>query len=175
MSDVRGGLVAAPALISALYDYGRWANERLLAVADKLDAAQLNQKLTKGADPILQTFGHLVGADIRWFARWRNQSPPPFSPADWPSLDVVRRHWSELYPARRAYIASLDDAQLMEPIAWRRGDGREQHVTRWQAMVHCANHGTQHRSEIAAMLTDLGHSPGNMDMVDYLVDQPRTA
>ena len=162
------------AVISAMYDYGQWANERLLAVAAKLDTTQVTQKLTKGANPILPTFGHLVGADIRWFARWRNQPPPSFSPADWPSLDVVRRHWNELYPARSAYIASLDEATLMQPIIWRRGNGREQEVPRWQAMVHCANHGTQHRSEIAAMLTDLGHSPGDMDMVVYLADRPRT-
>src|SRR5919108_3598179 len=86
-------------------------------------------------NPILPTFGQLVGADIRWFARWRNQPPPPFSPTDWPSLDVVRRRWNELYPARSAYIASLDDATMTEPIIWRRGDGRDQEVPRWQAMV----------------------------------------
>ncbi|MGZ9221207.1 MAG: DinB family protein [Anaerolineales bacterium] len=38
----------------------------------------------------------------------------------------------------------------------------------WHAMAHLVNHGTQHRSEAAAMLTDFGHSPGDVDMLYFL-------
>jgi len=34
-------------------------------------------------------------------------------------------------------------------------------------LVHVINHGTQHRSEAAALLTDAGHSPVDLDMIDY--------
>ena len=159
-------------MITALYEYGRWANDRLLARAATLDDAQLGQKLTKGADPILPNFAHLVGADVRWFARWRGETPPTLSAADFPTLEAVRRRWEELYPVRRAYIASLNEAKLNEPVLFVREQGSAE-IPRWQAMVQCANHGTQHRSEIAAMLTDLGQSPGNMDFVLYCVEAGR--
>ena len=159
-------------IVTELYEYGQWANERLLGVATRLDAEQVGRKLTKGADPIVKTFGHLVSADIRWLARWRGEAPPALSAADYPTLDAVRRGWEEHYPVRRAYIASMDDATLLEDMLLVRDQGSVA-IPRWQAMVHCANHGTQHRSEIAAMLTDLGHSPGNMDMVLYYLERAK--
>ncbi len=42
---------------------------------------------------------------------------------------------------------------------------------RWQLLLHQANHQMQHRSEIALWLTQLGCSPGNLDMLFYLREQ----
>jgi uncharacterized damage-inducible protein DinB len=40
-------------------------------------------------------------------------------------------------------------------------------------MVHVLNHGTQHRSEAAVLLTELGRSPGDLDLVDFLEERAR--
>ena len=159
-------------LISTLYDYGIWANSRLLAKAAQLSMSQLTERLTKGAEPVLMTFGHLVGADIRWLARWQEQAPPAVSPVDFPTLQIVSQRWDDLYGKRRAYIAGLDARALREAISWP-GAQESTRIPRWQAMVHCANHGTQHRSELAAMLTDLGHSPGDLDLIMYCRENAR--
>jgi uncharacterized damage-inducible protein DinB len=159
--------------VQTLYEYGQWANGRLLAKAGEVNEAELRQKLSKGAEPILATFAHVVGADLRWFARWRKETPPPMlTAADLPTLEAVRQKWEAHYPARGAYLSSIDDATLRETIRWER-DGKAYELPRWQAMVHCANHGTQHRSEIAAMLSDLGRSPGDLDMLVWCLERPR--
>ena len=35
-------------------------------------------------------------------------------------------------------------------------------------LTHLLNHGTQHRSEAAALLTQAGRSPGELDLIVYL-------
>ncbi len=61
-----------------------------------------------------------------------------------------------------AYVRSLDDASLAEPLAL--SDGMS--VPRWLIVAHVVNHGTQHRSELARFLTDRGHSPCELDLLD---------
>jgi uncharacterized damage-inducible protein DinB len=40
-------------------------------------------------------------------------------------------------------------------------------IPMWQTMVHLMNHGTQHRSEAAVILTEAGGSPGDLDVLDF--------
>ena len=159
-------------LITTLYQYGEWANTRLLDLAAALPQAQLVQRFSKGAEPILPTFGHLIGADLRWLARWKEETPPPLNVSDFPTLEVVRQRAEEVYAARRAYLTSLDAVALRATIRWVRPDGVVD-FPRWQALVQCANHGSQHRAEIAAMLTDLGHSPKDIDFSVYCLARMR--
>jgi uncharacterized damage-inducible protein DinB len=149
--------------IASLYEYGVWANERLLGHAQKLGPETLAREFTKGCQSIHATFVHLVSADWRWFARFRGETPPPMlATADLPTLDAVRARWTALTEPRRAYLAGLSDADLGENIRWVMG-AETRILPRWQALLQCANHGTQHRAEIAAMVTEAGHSPGDLD------------
>jgi len=73
----------------------------------------------------------------------------------------------------RAFLATLSDADLDQPrTVTFTGDGVAVTAPLWQLMAHVVNHGTQHRSDAAQMLTDLGHSPGDLDMMDMLPTAP---
>jgi uncharacterized damage-inducible protein DinB len=62
----------------------------------------------------------------------------------------------------------LTDEDVIRVYAQTLPNGVELRMPLWQMMLHVANHGTQHRSEAAAMLTSFGHSPGNLDLLFHL-------
>jgi uncharacterized damage-inducible protein DinB len=157
--------------IAALYEYGVWANERLLAKTRGLSHADLTRRFSEGSQAILPSLVHLYGADLRWLHRWRRQPPPEVAPADFPTAEAVEERWRGMWAERRAYLDGLDQAALDEQIPFTRPAGTVW-IVRWQGIVHCANHATQHRSELAMMLSDLGRSPGDMDMFLWAI-QPR--
>ncbi|HLE43990.1 MAG TPA: DinB family protein [Methylomirabilota bacterium] len=160
-------------IIASLYEYGEWANERLLAVAAKLTDAERRRRWSQGYQSIHETFVHLLGADLRWFARWQDAPLPPILTADdVPSLDAIRERWAPLAAERRTYLAGLRAEDLHHVIRGRFADGQTYELPRWQGILQCANHGTQHRSEVAAMLTDAGHSPGDLDYSRFCQPRP---
>ena len=63
-----------------------------------------------------------------------------------------------------AWLGRLTDAHLRQA---------HEGMAMWQALLHVFNHGTQHRSEAAALLTDAGRSPGDLDLIDFAEAQAR--
>jgi uncharacterized damage-inducible protein DinB len=62
----------------------------------------------------------------------------------------------------------LTDEKLNAPFQYKTTRGEEMKNILWQAMMHVVNHGTQHKSEAAAMLTEFNHSPGDIDFITFL-------
>ncbi len=66
-----------------------------------------------------------------------------------------------------AFVGDLTDEDMPRYYSTTGPDGSEFGFPLWQMMQHIINHSTQHRSEIAVMLTEAGCSPGDVDMVFY--------
>lgn len=155
-------------LLSSLYEYGAWVNERLLAAAGSLTEEEFSRNVLPGFGSIHLTLVHLLGAEVIWFARWRGDSPGKLlSPADLPTLAAIRERWAALNAERSANLASLNEADLAATMHWTNTRGQAFHLPRWQVMLHCANHSTHHRSEVAAMLSQLGHEPDSTDLLEF--------
>jgi len=156
-------------IISQQYEYGIWANQKLLDRASALMAEQLRKPFTQFEFTILGSFVHLVSAEWRWYQSWIEvPMENRLTVDDLPTIDAVRARWEQLFIERRAFIEALTPDKLQQSFTRKLG-GKDYSIGLWQALVHVANHGTQHRSEIALMLTDLGHSPGDLDMVWYFM------
>jgi uncharacterized damage-inducible protein DinB len=68
----------------------------------------------------------------------------------------------------RAGLERQTDDSLRQVVRYRTTGGRELETPLWQILAHLVNHNTQHRAEAAVVLTALGRSPGDVDMILYL-------
>jgi uncharacterized damage-inducible protein DinB len=154
--------------IRTLYDYNHWANARILESAVGVPSERW-ASAALGYCRLRDTLVHTLAAEWNWRSRWQGVSPKALlDPDDFPTLEHVQQRWNTEAKAMADFVAGLSDSDLQARFAYTTTSGAPMSNTLWHAMVHQVNHGTQHRSELAMLLTDLGHSPGNIDMITFL-------
>ena len=160
--------------IQLLYKYNHWANTRILNAASKLT---LDQFLVSASFPhggLRGTLTHILFAEWLWRNRWLGKSPSQyFKPDDFPIFDSLRSRWLEEEKALNTFVENLTDRKLSGALQYKTTRGEIMENILWQMMAHVVNHGTQHRSEAAAILTELGQSPGDVDLIVFLREQPK--
>jgi uncharacterized damage-inducible protein DinB len=139
--------------------YERWGTLRILDAADGIDAETWARADVVGERGMGGVLFHHLGAFQRW-QRFLSGSEEHPRPEDEPLIDVtdLRARWHVEWDAMDAWLRTLAPADL-ELVA----DGTEV----WKSLLHLFNHGTQHRSEVAALLTGVGRSPGDLDLIDF--------
>jgi uncharacterized damage-inducible protein DinB len=154
--------------LNTLVRFHAWANERVLTAAEGLSDEEFRGPAPLDHGTVFETLRHLVDVDWSWRElcvghdvgqtyAWDHG----FALDDLPGIRAFcRKEDARL----RAYVEGLDGAALAEPVGSRP-------FPRWLIIAHLVNHGTQHRSEVARYLTDRGHSPGELDLIDA-VDLP---
>lgn len=167
-------------MLRAMYDYSDWAMEKVLSAAGELTPEQLNTPGTAGRGSVRETLFHLIRAHHGWLSMWDVSMSPGaaldfslnFDDLDeFPDVDAIRAYWGDVFGQTTAFTSDLTDDDVARVYTETYPDGDTETFILWQMMIHVVNHGTQHRSEVAAMLTDFGHSPGNIDMVFYFFEQ----
>ena len=149
--------------IRFLYAYDRWATQRVLAVLDNLHPEFWSRANVVGERGLGGILVHHLGAAQRWRiglqSRGEDEGPSPEEePLPLPDVAELRRRWEAEWAATDAWLPTLTDDFLAYVF-----DG----VPVWQMLAHVVNHGTQHRSEAAVLLTAEGRSPGELDMINY--------
>ena len=157
-------------MVATMYRYNTWANDRILDTAAELSADEYRSPGGASFDSVHETLVHIMGAQWLWLSRWKGTSPAALPPADaFADLGALRRRWAEIEADTQAFLAALTEPQLERVIEYRNFEGERWAYPLWQQMLHQVNHGTQHRSEVAMLLTRFGHSPGWLDFL-YFID-----
>jgi uncharacterized damage-inducible protein DinB len=151
-------------LIVSYYAYQHWANQRILETAGAVPFEQLTVPVLSGFDPVRSTLAHMMWAQQLWLHRFMGLARvPDISPEDLPDLAVLRVRWDAIDAETDEFLATLTDEQLAAGLPTGGAASTASDMPLWRAMLHQANHQTYHRGEVAAVLTHLGASPGELD------------
>ena len=152
-----------------LFEYNRWANERLLQRAAELTEDEFHRDLGLSMASVAGSLAHALSAETVWLARCRGESPSRLlGEADFPTIAVLQERWALQEEAMSGWLASLGEAELWGKVSYRTTGGEEQRQVLAYLLAHVVNHGTQFRAEAAVGLTRLGHSPGDIDLIVWL-------
>jgi uncharacterized damage-inducible protein DinB len=152
-------------ILVKLFGHNAWANVTLLEACARLSDAQLDADAVGGYGTIRATLTHLVGAEQGYVSRVNGHLPPaPLRRGEWagfPALQAVAR-WAgdELLQLARATRAT---SLVREPSP----DDKEIYPLS-SLMVQAVTHSTEHRTQIATILTQLGIEPPDMSGWKYM-------
>jgi uncharacterized damage-inducible protein DinB len=145
--------------IRFLFGYDRWATRKVLEATRGVGPELWGATGVVGDRGLGSILLHMLGANMRWrhaFLQDGLEPRPEEEPL--PAVDGLRALWDEELDATQAWLETVDDTFVAYV---------HEGVPVWQMLLHLANHGTQHRSEAAVLLTEAGHSPGDLDLIDY--------
>jgi uncharacterized damage-inducible protein DinB len=158
--------------IVLIYNYNYWATKRLLAAAAKVDQEQFGAPKSFPHHSLRGTFVHLLDAEYGWRVLCQQGlETKDLGESEFPTMDALEIRWLEEEAAFRVYLDGLKDEDMTNIIRYTTPSGIKRERVLWHCLYHVVNHGTQHRSEAAAILTDLGHSPGDFDFSMYLLEK----
>lgn len=156
--------------IAMLYNYNYWANARVLSATTRLSSDDFTAPARLSHGSIRGALVHVLGTEIVWRSRWQEGISLPGLPAEsaFPTLGLLQERWAEEERKMRAFLASTTDEALHSRLQYKSTKGVPFENVLWHLLVHVVNHGTQFRGEAAVALTQLGHSPGDLDLLAFL-------
>ena len=158
--------------ILTLYRYNQWTTAKILNCTADVTLKQFIAPASFPHGGLRSTLVHALFAEWIWRNRWEGTSPTVrFKPEDFTDFQSLRARWMEEEAKLMTFVNGLTDDRLNGSFHYQDTKGNSHEQILWKAMLHVINHGTQHKTEAAAMLTELGHSPGDIDLIYYLIEK----
>ncbi len=169
-----------PEHCAALARYNRWMNEKVYAVASRLEDE--DRKRDRGAffKSIHATLNHLLVGDRVWMGRFTGAKLEEgfIGPGGIRSIDQeLYASFADLRSERartdseiERWAAELTAENLAGTLRFvRRGVTFE--CPLWWAVAHMFNHETHHRGQVTTLLMQAGHDPGVTDLFAMFLEE----
>jgi uncharacterized damage-inducible protein DinB len=155
--------------IHLLYEYNYWANKKIRVASANVTPEQFSASASFPYSGLHGTLLHILDTEWGWRALFQKiETASDLLATEYPTLSAIERRWNEEETAMRAYLASLQNDDMESHLRYTTDTGIQRDRILWHCLLHVVNHGTQHRSEAAALLTEYGQSPGDLDFTVFL-------
>jgi uncharacterized damage-inducible protein DinB len=164
--------------IQLLYEYDRWANNRVLHAVSTLSADEFRRDLGGSFRSVRDTLVHIIGSEWAWLTYWKEPFPSSafltdlwtredalFNPNAFPDLAAVQLKWAEVEREQVEFVNRVtnESLQRMLPVY-------ETHISLAHLLQHLANHSTYHRGQVALMMRQLAAKPLATDFAMFLME-----
>ena len=157
--------------ILLLYKYNQWSTAKILNAASGVSEEQFRAPAEFPHGGLRGTLVHALFAEWIWRTRWEGTSPTHRLKAeDFPTFESLRARWIDEERKLLAFVDNVTNEKLNATFDYTSTEGKRHTRILWQTMAHVVNHGTQHKTEAAAILTGFGRSPGDIDLIWYLIE-----
>ena len=115
--------------IQLLYEYDRWANNRVLLAVAALSTEQFTRDLGGSFRSVRDTLLHIIAGEWGWLAYWKQPSDSSafladlrkrrdalFSPEAFPNVASVKLKWGEVEKEQAEFVNSVTDEALREMV-----------------------------------------------------------
>jgi uncharacterized damage-inducible protein DinB len=157
-------------LIRALYDYHRWADERLLDAAAEVPEDELLRDAEIPFGSVQTNMLHIPGSQVSWVMRLTGTTPALAKLESGSVVRGLRQSFSSAHEGLDRYVASLTEEDVQRETTFIDFEMERAHnLVRplWEVLLSVGSHAITHRSEVALVLTRLGASPGEIDYSEY--------
>lgn len=107
-----------------VYQYNRWANDRVLGAAAMLPEEELRRDVSTSHGSVWGTLVHIVWGEWLWLGRWEHRHHGPGAdPTECCDLASLARRCTEIAAAQRVFLDSLNGAALDRRVAYENPPG----------------------------------------------------
>jgi uncharacterized damage-inducible protein DinB len=157
--------------IRYIYEYNYWANEKLLGATARITEEQFLAPADFSYGGLRGTLVHLVDGERIWRVLFETNvvtEDEDLIAEDFQTFEPLQNKFHEEEKLMRAYLNGLKEEDMNSHLKYTVSEGVHRDRILWHCHYHLVNHGTQHRSEAAALLTSYGQSPGDLDFTVFL-------
>jgi uncharacterized damage-inducible protein DinB len=164
--------------IQLVFEYDRWANNRVFQEVSALSAEQFTHDLGGSFRSVRDTLVHIIAGEWIWLTYWKEPSHSStslielrtrrdtlFDPLRFPNPAAVHSKWTEVEKEQVEFVNSLTNESLEKMLPYRTTQASLAHL-----MQHLANHSTYHRGQIALMMRQLSAEPSATDFHVFLAE-----